>query len=31
MLTFKGELAEDSLDVLPSYIPAFTSVGIIYD
>ena len=31
VLTFKGELAEDSLDVPPSYIPAFMSVGIMYD
>jgi hypothetical protein len=31
MLTFKGELAEDSLDVPPSYIPAFMSVDIMYD
>ena len=26
MLTLRGELAEDSLDVPPSYIPAFMSV-----
>lgn len=31
MLTFKGELAEDSLDVPPSYIPAFMSADIMYD
>ena len=30
MLTFKGELAEDSLDVPPSYIPVFMSADIMY-
>jgi hypothetical protein len=30
MPTFKGELAEDSLDVPPSYIPAFISEDIMY-
>ncbi len=30
-LTFKGELAEDSLEVPPSYMPAFMTPAHIYD